>query len=76
MCSPFSACARFISPSPPDGAIPFPASRLSAILIFIGVKMLIAKWYEIPVGWALGVVGGILLLAILASILWPKREKT
>lgn len=43
---------------------------LSAILIFVGVKMLIADFYKIPIGIALGVIAGILGLSIWASIRW------
>jgi len=42
---------------------------LSAILVFVGIKMLIADAYQIPIGIALGVVAGILALSILASML-------
>jgi tellurite resistance protein TerC len=46
---------------------------LSAILVFIGVKMLVAEFFPIPVGIALGVVGGILLVAVGASLLMRRR---
>jgi tellurite resistance protein TerC len=46
---------------------------LSAILVFVGVKMLLADVYKLPVGVALGVIAGILLLAIVASVLRPRR---
>jgi tellurite resistance protein TerC len=36
--------------------------------------MLLADVYPIPITVALGVVAGVLLLAIAASILWPKRK--
>jgi len=45
---------------------------LSAILVFVGVKMLIGPWLIVPIGVALGVVAGILALAVGASLLWPK----
>jgi predicted tellurium resistance membrane protein TerC len=41
---------------------------LAAILVFVGVKMLVADFYKIPIGIALGVVAGILTLSILASL--------
>jgi len=41
---------------------------LSVVLIFIGVKMLVEKWLDIPTGVALGIVGGVLLLSVLASL--------
>ncbi len=47
---------------------------LSAILIFIGVKMLVSHFVEIPVEIALGVVALILGVSILASIVARKRE--
>ena len=43
---------------------------LSAILVFVGMKMLLTDIYKIPIGIALGVVVGILALSILASILF------
>ncbi len=47
---------------------------LSAILIFVGIKMIVAHLYQISVGVALGVVAGILALSIIASLLWPIRK--
>jgi tellurite resistance protein TerC len=49
---------------------------LSAILIFIGCKMMIKwKWeYEVPIEIALGVVAGILIFSVLFSIWFPKKE--
>lgn len=47
---------------------------LSGILGFVGVKMLIADWYKIPIGAALGVVGSTLLLSVVASLIWPKKK--
>jgi len=49
---------------------------LSAVLIFIGAKMLAADYYPIPTVVALGVVAGALAISILASILHPRGEKT
>jgi tellurite resistance protein TerC len=42
---------------------------LAVILIFIGVKMLLLDFYKIPVGIALGVVGLILAVSVVASLL-------
>lgn len=47
---------------------------LSAVLIFIGVKMLVEKWLHIPILVALGIVGGVLLLSVLASLAAVARE--
>jgi tellurite resistance protein TerC len=44
---------------------------LSAILVFVGAKMLLLDVYHVPIAVSLGVIGGILVIAILASILLP-----
>ena len=44
---------------------------LGLVLVFIGGKMLTHKWVEIPTSWSLGVVMGILTLAMVASLLRP-----
>ena len=48
---------------------------LSAILVFVGVKMLLADIYEIPVAVALGVVASILVISVTASIIRPRKEE-
>ena len=48
---------------------------LSAILTFVGVKMLIAGFYHMPVQLALGIVLGILATCVIASILFPPKEQ-
>jgi tellurite resistance protein TerC len=48
---------------------------LAAILVFVGFKMLLVDLYKIPIGIALGVVAGILALAVIASVLWPREIK-
>jgi tellurite resistance protein TerC len=48
---------------------------LSIVLAFIGVKMLVEGFYEMPIGIALGVVAGVLTLSVIASVLFPKKEK-
>jgi tellurite resistance protein TerC len=45
---------------------------LSAILVFVGAKMVLADIVHIPIGAALGVVGGILALCVAASLIWPR----
>jgi tellurite resistance protein TerC len=47
---------------------------LSLVLSFIGVKMLIAHYYEIPTHYALAAVGGILLISVLASVIHPAKK--
>jgi len=49
---------------------------LSAVLIFIGVKMLIADFYPIPTLAALATVGGLLLISVLASVLHPRTTES
>jgi len=46
---------------------------LSAILIFIGLKMLVADLFHIPIGVSLGVVGGVLLTSVSMSIVRNRR---
>lgn len=48
---------------------------LSVILIFIGVKMLVSRYVHIPIGVALGVVAGVLLISVALSLLFPKKTK-
>lgn len=47
---------------------------LSAVLTFIGVKMVIVDLYHIPVAVSLGVVASILTLSIVASLWKTKRD--
>lgn len=47
---------------------------LSIILTFIGVKMLIAPWIHISSPVSLSVVGGVLVLSVLASIVFPEKK--
>lgn len=46
---------------------------LSIVLTFVGVKMIMADIYPIPIVLALSVVAGVLTLSVVASILWPKK---
>ncbi|HQT90500.1 MAG TPA: TerC family protein [Candidatus Kryptobacter bacterium] len=48
---------------------------LSAILTFIGGKMLIADIYDIPVLISLAVVAGILALSVVASVMKPLKPQ-
>jgi tellurite resistance protein TerC len=45
---------------------------LALVLLFVGVKMVIVEWYKVPIGVSLGVIAGILTIAVLASVIWPK----
>ncbi len=46
---------------------------LSTVLVFVGIKMLLADLYKIPVSIALSVVAGILLVSVMASIFDKKK---
>jgi len=48
---------------------------LALILAFVGVKMILADTFKIPIGVSLGVIAGILGLSIAASLLWPVAER-
>lgn len=47
---------------------------VSLILAFVGLKMLLSDVWEMHVGIALGVIGGLLLGSILLSIFYPKKK--
>ena len=48
---------------------------LSAILVFVGAKMLLSELYHMPIHIALGVIAAILVVSIVASIVFPKHEQ-
>ena len=52
----------------------FLSYALSAVLIFIGVKMLIADFYEISTGLSLAIVLGTIALSVVASLLIPEKK--
>ncbi len=47
---------------------------LSLILIFVGVKMLLAEFYHIPTPYALAFIALTLTISVVASVLNPKKE--
>jgi len=47
---------------------------LAVVLLFIGAKMLASDYYQIPTGVALGVVAGVLLVSVLASLVHPQSQ--
>ncbi len=47
---------------------------LSLVLMFVGSKMLLSHYYEIPTVLALSAVASILLLSVVASLLKPKPK--
>ena len=47
---------------------------LAFILSFIGIKMIISPFYHIESVYSLMVIGGILVLSVIASIMFPNKE--
>ena len=47
---------------------------LSVILTFIGVKMLVEHWVQVPIGVSLSVIVAVLGASVAASLLWPKHR--
>ena len=47
---------------------------LGFILAFIGTKMIIAPFYHVPTSLSLSVVGGALILSVIASLLFPDKD--
>ena len=48
---------------------------LAAILTFVGVKMLIEDFFDVPVVASLMVIASILVVSIVSSIIWPEKEE-
>ena len=48
---------------------------LAFILSFIGIKMIISPFYHIESLYSLMVIGGILVLSVIASIMFPNKEE-
>lgn len=56
---------------------------LSVVLIFVGSKMIygymeksvFVEWPKFPIAASLGVIAGILITSIVASVLWPPKTK-
>ena len=48
---------------------------LSAILVFVGVKMLLSSVYPIPTLLSLAIVALLLAASIVASLVWPAKAK-
>ena len=48
---------------------------LAIILSFIGIKMIIAPFFHIDSVYSLIVIGGILVLSVLLSIMFPEKEE-
>jgi len=46
---------------------------LAIVLLFVGVKMILADWLHVPIGISLGVIAGVLALSVLVSVIRPKH---
>jgi tellurite resistance protein TerC len=46
---------------------------LALVLMFVGVKMIIAEWYKVPISASLIVIAALLGASIAASVIWPKH---
>ena len=49
---------------------------LSLVLGFVGVKMLLSRWVEIPIAASLGVVASVLMAAVVLSLVRERRTRT
>jgi tellurite resistance protein TerC len=49
---------------------------LSAVLVFVGVKMLVADLFKIPIAASLGIIVLMLGTSVVASFYWPRREES
>ncbi|HEX6801302.1 MAG TPA: TerC family protein [Candidatus Binatia bacterium] len=47
---------------------------LSFVLSFVGTKMLLVDVYKIPIGASLAVIGGVLLLSVIASLIVARKQ--
>ena len=48
---------------------------LSAILVFVGIKMTIVDFYKIPIVYSLLVICSILVISVLISVAFPKNKE-
>ncbi len=46
---------------------------LSFVLMFVGIKMMVADMYTVPIGASLAIVAGILAASVLVSLLLPLK---
>jgi len=48
---------------------------LAIVLVFVGLKMLASRWFEVSIGLSLGIIGLVLAVSVLASVLVPAKGK-
>jgi tellurite resistance protein TerC len=49
-------------------------ASLAVVLAFIGAKMILARWWHIPIGHSLGIIVSVIALGILASLFRNRGE--
>lgn len=47
---------------------------LSAVLVFVGIKMTIVDLYKVPIAYSLLTISSIIVLSIIVSLLFPKKD--
>ena len=47
---------------------------LAAILLFVGTKMILDRWWSVPTGTSILTIGAILAVALAASLLFPEKS--
>jgi tellurite resistance protein TerC len=47
---------------------------LSLVLILVGMKMLAADYFHVPIAATLAIVAGVILVSIVASVVFPQKE--
>lgn len=56
------------------GRLRFLTPGLSAVLVFVGGKMILEPWLPIPIEVSLGIVAGLLAIALVASLVFPRKH--
>jgi predicted tellurium resistance membrane protein TerC len=56
-----------------DGKFHYLQASLAVVLTFVGVKMLIAHFYKVPIVLSLGIVIGVLAIGVAASLVRARR---
>lgn len=49
---------------------------LAFIMVWVGTKMLIVEWFHVPVVLSLSVIASALIITVVASLWWNKRQQT
>lgn len=49
---------------------------VAIVLVFIGAKMTLMPWFQMPIEWSLAVVGGIILTSVLLSLIMSRKKSS